>query len=191
MQSSAKPGILCKDKKNIYNCIVFKKKSLLPMQYSEFEMLISTQRLARYKAACNNDTRRTYRLYRANIRLSRAFLAVLSIFEVVLRNKIDLHYKTQFEAISGTPDWLLATTLPGGCLTANGCQNSLEKVTKCYTELESNYTHDRLLAKLSFGFWKHCLREDNFMQEGILYWPFSLICLQIVTRVLSIISLTG
>jgi hypothetical protein len=136
------------------------------MRYSEFEKLISTQRLARYKAACNNDTRKTYSLYRANIRLSRAFLAVLSIFEVVLRNKIDLHYKTQFETISGNPDWLLASTLPGGFLTSTGCQNSLEKATKCYTELGTNYTHDKLLAKLSFGFWKHMFAGRQFYAGG-------------------------
>lgn len=136
------------------------------MLYPEFERLISQQRLARYKAACNNDTRKTYGLYRANIRLSRAFLAVLSIFEVVLRNKIDLHYTAQFAAISGNPDWLLTSILPGGFLTHNGCQNSLEKVRMCYTDLGSNYTHHKLLAKLSFGFWKHMFSGQQFQAGG-------------------------
>ena len=136
------------------------------MLYPEFERLISQQRLARYKAACNNDTRKTYGLYRANIRLSRAFLAVLSIFEVVLRNKIDLHYTAQFSAISGNPDWLLTSTLPGGFLTHNGCESSLNKVTTLYANLGSNYTHNKLLAELSFGFWKHLFAGRQFRAGG-------------------------
>jgi len=66
------------------------------MRYAEFEELISPQRLNRYKVACNNNTRKTVGLYRANIRMSQAFLAVLGLFEVVLRNKIDAHFKAHF-----------------------------------------------------------------------------------------------
>ncbi len=49
------------------------------MRYDEFETLISSQRLDRFKEACNNDTRKALRLYRSNIRLSQAFLGVLRI----------------------------------------------------------------------------------------------------------------
>jgi hypothetical protein len=132
------------------------------MWFSEFEKLISPNRLAKYKAACNNDTRKAYSLYRANIRLSRSFLAVLSVFEVVLRNKIDLHYKTQCD----DSDWLLASTYSGGFLNSPGCWNSSEKVTKCYEELGSNYTHDKLLSKLSFGFWKHMFSGRQYQAGG-------------------------
>jgi hypothetical protein len=50
------------------------------LKFKKFEILISAQRLSRYKASCANDTRRTTCLYRANIRISQAFLATLSIF---------------------------------------------------------------------------------------------------------------
>jgi hypothetical protein len=133
------------------------------MRYSEFERLISPQRLNRYKAACNNNTRKTLSLYRANIRMSQAFLAILGIFEVVLRNKIDAHYKTQFPA---TPEWLHYSTLPGGFLTQNGCQNSLNKITRTYADLGPNYTHDKLLAELSFGFWKFMFAFRQFRAGG-------------------------
>ncbi|HEY4063191.1 MAG TPA: hypothetical protein VGM30_14895 [Puia sp.] len=133
------------------------------MKYVEFERLISPQRLNRYNAACNNNTRKTLSLYRANIRMSQAFLAVLGIFEVVLRNKIDQHYKAQFTA---APEWLLASTLPGGFLTRNGCQNSLNKISRTYTDLGANYTHDKLLAELSFGFWKFMFAGRQFQAGG-------------------------
>ncbi|MBN9379935.1 MAG: hypothetical protein J0H74_04180 [Chitinophagaceae bacterium] len=133
------------------------------MRYGEFEVLISPQRLNRYKSACTNNTRKTLSLYRANIRMSQAFLAVLGIFEVVLRNKIDLHYKAQF---SVSPDWLLASTLPKGFLTRNGCQNSVNKISRTYADLGPNYTHDKLLSELSFGFWKFMFAGRQFQAGG-------------------------
>jgi hypothetical protein len=136
------------------------------MKYYQFERLISSPRLTRYKAACINNTRLTVRLYRANIRLSQAVLATLSIFEVVLRNKIDIHYKAQFPAAAGGQQWLLASILPGGFLTNPGCQNSLRKVNDTYRALGINYRHDKLLAELSFGFWKYMFAGRQFLAGG-------------------------
>lgn len=133
------------------------------MKFSKFETLISAQRLSRYKASCASNTRRTTRLYRANIRISQAFLATLSIFEVVLRNKIDLHYKNQFPA---SPEWLLLSILPGGFLTQQGCQRTLDKINKAYTSLGASYTHDKLLAELSFGTWKFMFAGKQFQAGG-------------------------
>ena len=138
------------------------------MRYQKFEALISQPRLARYKAACANDTRKTVRLYRANIRISQAFLAVLGIFEIVLRNKIDTHYKAQFPAVvaAGGHEWLFGSTLPGGFLTAPNCRNSRQKITDTYTSLGVAYTHDKLLSELSFGFWKFLFSGHQFMAGG-------------------------
>jgi hypothetical protein len=136
------------------------------LKFSKFETLISAQRLSRYKASCGNDTRKTTRLYRANIRISQAFLATLSIFEVVLRNKIDHHYKRQFPVPPGGHDWLLASILPGGFLTQPGCQRTLDKINKAYTGLGASYTHDKLLAELSFGTWKFMFAGKQFQAGG-------------------------
>ncbi len=136
------------------------------MTYEEFEQLISHSRLTRYIAACDNDKRRTLKLYRANIRLSGDLLAILGMFEVVLRNKIDVHYKAQFFAAPGSHDWLLAATLPGGFLTGRNCYNSRIKINEAYRELGTRYTHDRLVASLSFGFWKHLFKGFQFMAGG-------------------------
>jgi hypothetical protein len=133
------------------------------MRYGEFEWLISPQRLAKYQIACGYDTRKTLKLYRANIRISQAFLAVPGVFEVVLRNSIDRHYRTQF---STAPDWLLNSTLPGGFLTQPGCSNSSSKINKVYSKLGASYTHDNLLAELSFGFWKFMFAGKQFQAGG-------------------------
>lgn len=136
------------------------------MRFKQFETLISSQRLARYKASCANNTRRTTRLYRANIRISQTFLATLSIFEVVLRNKIDLHYKNQFPAAPGGHEWLLSSILPGGFLTQPGCQRTLNKINEAYTSLGASYTHDKLLAELSFGTWKFMFAGKQYQAGG-------------------------
>ena len=136
------------------------------MKFRQFETLISPQRLARYKASCGNNTRRTTRLYRANIRISQRFLATLSIFEVVLRNKIDLHYKNQFPTLPGGHEWLLASILPGGFLTQPGCQKTSNKINETYTNLGANYTHDKLLAELSFGTWKFMFAGKQYQAGG-------------------------
>jgi len=136
------------------------------MRFKQFETLISPQRLYRYKTSCGNNTRRTTRLYRANIRLSQAFLATLSIFEVVLRNKIDSHYKALYPAPAGGHEWLLASTLPGGFFTTPRCYKTATKINDAYTSLGINYTHDKLVAELSFGTWKFMFAGHQFQAGG-------------------------
>ncbi len=136
------------------------------MKYSKFEALISAQRLNRYKISCSNDTRRTMRLYKANIRLSQAFLATISIFEVVLRNKIDVHYKRQFQLSKDGHEWLLASILPGGFLTKRSCHKTCSKIEAAYIGLGDNYTHGKLLAELSFGTWKFMFAGKQFQAGG-------------------------
>lgn len=136
------------------------------MRFKEFEALISPQRLLRYRLACGNDTRKTMMLYRGNIRISSAFLATVGIFEVVLRNKIDAHYRVLFPAQSIGQEWLLASTLPGGFFTGASCIRSFQKITQAYSTLGNKYTHDKLLAELSFGFWKFMFAGNQFLAGG-------------------------
>jgi len=106
------------------------------------------------------------RLYRGNIRLSQAFLAAISIFEVVLRNKIDKHYKQQFPATPEGHDWLLASILPGGFLTKKSCHKTFSKIEAAYIGLGDSYTHGKLLAELSFGTWKFMFAGKQFQAGG-------------------------
>jgi hypothetical protein len=136
------------------------------MKYIEFEELVSPKRLGRYNNACKDHVLKTLTLYRANIRISQAFLPVLGIFEVVLRNKIDLHYRSRFPAAGGKPEWLLASTLPSGFFANKGCQSAWDKITQAYARLGPNYTHDKLLAELSFGFWRYTFAGSQFRAGG-------------------------
>lgn len=107
-------------------------------------------------------------LYRANLRLSQEIFSVLSVFEVVLRNKIDSHYRTIFNPVIGNDEWLLHATNPGGYLSLPGCVHSLESVQKALQDLyrTRGYTHDKLIAELMFGFWRFQFASKEFMAAG-------------------------
>jgi len=127
---------------------------------------MSPQRLGRYNVACKDHVLKTLTLYQANIRISQAFLASLSVFEVILRNRIDLHYRTRFPAEEGKQEWLLESTRPGGFFTGKGCESSFNKITQVYKRLGRDYTHNRLLTQLTFGFWKYMFAGSQFKAGG-------------------------
>jgi hypothetical protein len=108
------------------------------------------------------------KLYRANIRLSQKIFSILGVFEIVLRNAIDTHYKTQFLATTGNTEWLLSQMNPGGYLTSRGCHKSLQTVQDAYNTLsrQTTYTHDKLVAELSFGFWRFQFASKEFRAAG-------------------------
>jgi hypothetical protein len=138
------------------------------MKSTDFEELICSVRCFRYLSACGNDTRKTMTLYRANLRLSHEIFSVLSVFEVVLRNKIDRHYKRMFNSVIGNDEWLLHASSPGGYLTSHGCGKSLHSVQDALQGLYngSGYTHDKLVAELMFGFWRFQFGAKEFMAAG-------------------------
>ena len=79
------------------------------MKYGEFVDVISPERMCRYVSACANNTKRAMALYRYNIKLSQEMYAIISCFEVTLRNKINKEMKANFGN-----DWLRDFVLPGG-----------------------------------------------------------------------------
>jgi len=88
-------------------------------------------------------------LYRANIRLSTEIFSILCLFEVTLRNAIDVHYRSKFGN-----NWLFDAVQPGtGHLNTVGCEKSLNSVTNIIASLGINYAHDKAIAELTFGFW--------------------------------------
>lgn len=59
------------------------------MKYSDFENIMSSQRMERYLSACKGDTRKAMTLYRYNLLISQEMFTIVSCFEVALRNAID------------------------------------------------------------------------------------------------------
>jgi hypothetical protein len=132
------------------------------MRYTEFQEAVFYPRMQKYLIACSGDTRKAMRPYRANIRLSQEIFAVLNLFEVVLRNKIDRHYKTTLG-----PDWInMAATAAGGFMQTPGCEKTLDSANKVILTLGAGYTHDSAVAEFTFGYWVYLYAAKQFMAAG-------------------------
>ncbi|HEV2479513.1 MAG TPA: hypothetical protein VGS79_07605 [Puia sp.] len=132
------------------------------MPNSQFHTAISAPRFNRYLAACNENRRRAEKLYRVNLRLSQKIYAVNGLFEVILRNSIDRH----FIRVKG-PFWLEESVMPDGYLdTSAGCEDSFHAVQEAIHKLGPEYTHDGLIAKLTFGFWAYQFSKKEFAASG-------------------------
>ena len=100
-------------------------------------------------------------LYRLNLRLSQELFTIISCFEVALRNNIDRHYST----LHGS-DWLRDSFSLGGMFTVQKCTNTANIVRDAYHKLGLNYSHDKLIAKLDFGFWRYLFATPQFTTGG-------------------------
>lgn len=131
------------------------------MKYSDYETAFSPARLSRYLTACGGDNNKALTLYRHNIKLCQKFYGVLSLFEVVLRNAVNEHYKRHF----GDNCWIRTQIQPGGML--DNCPQ-LPDITRHLTRLINNgiYTHDRLVSSVSFGFWTYLFNKQPFRKGG-------------------------
>lgn len=79
------------------------------MKFSDFQNILSHERINRYVEACGNDTRKAMSLYRLNLNLSKEVFTLLSCFEVALRNAIDRELTLRFGE-----NWLRDSVANGG-----------------------------------------------------------------------------
>lgn len=95
------------------------------MKYRDFEETISPERMRRYVLACGSNTKRAMALYRYNMKLSQEMYAVISCFEVSLRNKINKEMKSNHGN-----DWLRDFVLPGGQFDADPRVEGTKRIIK-------------------------------------------------------------
>ncbi len=131
------------------------------MAYTQFELMLSVPRLAKYKRACGYDEKKAMALYRANIALSQELYAVIGLFEVVLRNSLDAHFiKRKGEA------WLEDAVAEGGYLDIADCENAFHSVHEAIYRLGAKYAHDGLIAALTLGFWTNVFGKKDYPASG-------------------------
>jgi hypothetical protein len=131
------------------------------MPNSQFYTALSDARYFRYLSASGNR-RKALKLYRANISLSKEMYAIIGVFEVILRNSIDRHMSSQKGSI-----WLEEAVDVGGYLhTSVGCEDSFHSVQEAIHTLGIQYTHDRLIAKLTLGFWRYQFAAKEYAASG-------------------------
>ena len=133
------------------------------MRFFEFEKVLSPARINRYLSACYGNTKKAMTLYRYNLRLSQDMFTVISCYEVALRNSID---SVLTKSIG--PDWLRDSILPGGFFTNPKFNTTAKIIRNAYFGLMRNraYSHDKLLAEMEFGVWKHLFSTPHYRATG-------------------------
>jgi hypothetical protein len=123
------------------------------MKFSDYENAFSHPRLNRYLRAYQGKKNKALTAYRYNLKLSKEFYGVISVFEIVLRNSIDKHYQQQFNS----SNWLLQESKSTGIFSNSVFSASnfetKKQINRAIQYLDKHYSHDRLVSSLSFGFW--------------------------------------
>lgn len=131
------------------------------MKHNEFEKIMSKPRMDRYLIACSGDSRKAMTLYRINLNLSQQMFTIISCFEIALRNKIDEHYTL----IYGN-DWLKNSIQIGGFFNGKKTWRTKKTLVASLKKLNSNYTHNKLVAEMDFGFWRYLFAKPQFNAGG-------------------------
>lgn len=133
------------------------------MKYSDFEDIVSAERLSRYLKACGEDNRKALTLYRYNLLASEAMFSVVSCFEVALRNAIDRQLRSNL----GT-DWLRDSVMENGVFDIPILKKTRDIISAAYLRVVRNagYSHSKLLAEMEFGIWKYMFSPVQYRQTG-------------------------
>lgn len=131
------------------------------MKYSDYERAFSPARLNKYLVACGGNTTKALTLYRHNVKLCQKFYGILNIFEVLLRNAINVHYQNVFN----DPDWVENQLQPGGMIENAPQKNEVFRIITTLRQ-DSRYTNDRVVSSVSFGFWTHLFTKQPFRLGG-------------------------
>jgi hypothetical protein len=124
------------------------------MKLTVIQKLISIARYDRYLIAVGKDSKKAIRLYKANLRVAKAFHPVLGIFEVILRNHLDEELKRHFK----DADWainkkhLLPYMMTKEILVAE----------KRLTDKGGLVTNSKIIADQTLGFWTGQFEKSNF-----------------------------
>lgn len=133
------------------------------MEFTDFQNIVSSERMRRYLDACAGDCEKTLELYQANVRVSLEMFAIVGAFEVALRNAID-----KVMTLNYGENWLRDAILPGGFFDVPQCRDHAQIIRFAYNKLMSKniYTHSHLLAKMEFGIWKYMFSSPQYRAAG-------------------------
>lgn len=129
------------------------------MKYNECLQVLSPARLNKYAQACGNDKAKTLRLYQYNIKLSQRFYGVIGMFEIMLRNAINIHYQGYFH----DTNWIINQAHAGGLLEHDA--TDIQKTQNSYTAM-GVYNNDKMVASFTFGFWTYLFTKRNYRVGG-------------------------
>ena len=115
---------------------------------------LSNPRYNRYLRATGNDNEKAKKLYNLNIRLAQAFHPILSQFEVVIRNSLNIILSSYFT----DPDWII--NQKSGFMRHHSLnsshfylKNSVQKTENKLRARSIPITSGKIISDQTFGFW--------------------------------------
>ncbi len=128
---------------------------------------LSRPRYNRYLIATANNKNRANKLYNANIRLAQAFHPLLSQFEVVIRNSLNITLTSHF----ADPDWIINQKL--GFMRHPSLRNSHFFLRSCVQKAENKLlvrsipiTSGKIISDQTFGFWVAFFLSHHYSLVG-------------------------
>ena len=131
------------------------------MNYEDYEKAFSVARLNRYLSACHGHKSKALTLYRYNIRICQKFYGILNIFEVVLRNAINNHYRIHFN----DENWILNQCANDRMLSTAPQRNDVIRTSNDLYR-HKRYSNDRLVSSVTFGFWTYLFNKLPYRNGG-------------------------
>lgn len=133
------------------------------MNISLRNQYLSRPRYNRYLVATHNNSHKAHRLYNANIRLAQAFHPLLTQFEVVLRNSLNLKLTAHF----GDSDWIISQK--NGFMSNNSLRASkyflrtaVQNVERKLHNRNLPVTSGKIISDQTFGFWTSLFLSHHY-----------------------------
>ena len=133
------------------------------MRFEKIRLYISTPRIGRYLQATGNNKSKATRLYKANLKISQAFLPVIAILEVTLRNRINTiltaHFSDSDWIINQKNGFMVDPSLThtdkrtGRNITNRYLKTEVEKAEKRIQKSGVVVTSGKIISEQTFGFW--------------------------------------
>jgi hypothetical protein len=126
---------------------------------------LSVARISNYLYACDDDLSAAITLYVWNSQISAAFLEVLGVVEVVVRNAWHENLQKMSIGHCGVPRWIENRN---GQLNKYSMRDIDEAITRL-TKRNRNLNMDQIVAELNFGFWRFLFAK----QYRTTLWPMA------------------
>lgn len=137
------------------------------MKFELRNKFLSRPRYSRYLNATANTPDRAKKLYNANIRLAQAFHPILSQFEVVLRNNLNIILAAHF----ADTDWIINQKT--GFMGDNSLRSSHYFLRTCIQRTENKLsrraipiTNGKIISDQTFGFWLAFFLSHHYSLVG-------------------------
>ncbi|MEZ4808878.1 MAG: Abi family protein [Allomuricauda sp.] len=141
------------------------------MKYSDVRFFLSAPRIDRFLSATGSKTK-AIRLYKSNLRVSQSLHPLISITEVVLRNKLNTILSAHFS----DPDWIIHQKSgfmidpslryrhkrTGQIKTNHYLKKEIEKAERRLRKQQVIITSGKVIAEQTLGFWTNLFEVHHY-----------------------------